>query len=83
MTSQTRTRTFRDTSAQAAAVAYVKQQNATCEGCVWLQRQPRPQCKGEGSPYFRMVRDTHYPQCHAYARRKPGDPDPVKPQVRK
>jgi hypothetical protein len=42
---------------------------------------PRPQCKGEVSPHFRMVRDTYHPQCNAYARRKPGDPDPVK-QVR-
>ena len=84
MTSQTRTRVFRDASAQQAAAAHIqKQQNTTCEGCVWLQRQPRPQCKGEASPHFRMVRDTHYPQCHAFARRKPGDPDPVKQQVRK
>jgi hypothetical protein len=30
-----------------------------------------------------MVRDTYHPQCNAYARRKPGDPDPVKQQVRK
>jgi hypothetical protein len=29
-----------------------------------------------------MVRDTHHQQCNAYARRKPGDPEPVK-QVRK
>ena len=80
---QTRTRVFRDTSAQAAASAHIQKQNTTCEGCVWLQRQPRPQCKGELSPHFRMVRDTHHQQCNAYARRKPGDPDPVKPQVRK
>ena len=84
MTSQTRTRVFRDASAQQAAAAHIqKQQNTTCEGCVWLQRMPRPQCKGEGSPYYRMVRDTHYPQCNAFARRKPGDPEPVKQQVRK
>jgi len=82
MTNQTRTRVFRDTSAQAAAAAHIKAQNTTCEGCVWLQRHPRPQCKGEASPHFRMVRDTHHQQCNAFARRKPGDPDPVKPQVR-
>ena len=78
MTSQTRTRTFRDTSAQAAAVAYVKQQNATCEGCVWLQRHPRPQCKGEASEHFRRVRDTHYTRCAAYEVRRKGEPSPVK-----
>jgi hypothetical protein len=27
-----------------------------------------------------MVRDTHHQQCNAYARRKPGDPSPVKQQ---
>jgi len=80
MTSQTRTRTFRDTSTQQAAAAHIKAQNQTCEGCVWLQRMPRPQCKGEASPHFRMVRDTHHQQCNAYARRKPGDPSPVKQQ---
>jgi hypothetical protein len=80
VTSQTRTRVFRDTSAQAAAAAHIQKQNSTCEGCVWLQRQPRPQCKGEASPHFRMVRDTHYPQCNAFARRKPGNPEPVKQQ---
>lgn len=81
MTSQTRTRVFRDASAQKAAAAQLqKQQGQTCEGCVWLQRMPRPQCKGEASPHFRMVRDTNYPQCNAFARRKPGDPELVKQQ---
>jgi hypothetical protein len=60
------------------AAAQLAQQSTTCEGCCWLQRHPRPQCKGETSPYYRMVRDTHYPQCSVYARRKPGDPSPVK-----
>lgn len=78
MTSQTRTRTFRDTSAQAMAAAHIKAQNTTCEGCIWLQKHPRPQCKGETSEFFRMVRDTYHPQCSAYARRKPTDPRPVK-----
>lgn len=68
----------RNSAAQAALAAQVAQQRATCEGCVWLQRQPRPQCKGEASPHYRMVRDTHYEQCNAYARRKPGDPSAVK-----
>lgn len=81
MTSQTRTRTFRDTSAQAIAAAHIKSQNQTCEGCVWLQKHPRPQCKGETSKFFRMVRDTYHPQCNAYARRKPSDPGPVKQEA--
>lgn len=63
---RTRTRTFRDISAQAAAVAYVQKQNVTCEGCAFLQRWPRPQCKGEASPNFRMVRDTYHPRCAVY-----------------
>lgn len=78
MTSQTRTRTFRDTSAQAAAVAYVQKQNSTCEGCVWLQRHPRPQCKGEASDFFRMVRDTYSARCNSYEVRRKGEPPPVK-----
>ena len=81
MTSQTRTRTFRDTSAQQAAAAHIKAQNQTCEGCVWLQRHPRPQCKGEASEHFRMVRDTYHPQCNVYTRRKPSDPHPVKQEA--
>jgi hypothetical protein len=81
MTSQTRTRNFRDTSAQAAAAAHIKAQNTTCEGCVWLQRMPRPQCKGEASDFFRMVRDTHYPRCTAYEVRRKTDPAPVKPET--
>lgn len=39
----------------------------TCEGCASLQRWPRPQCKGESSPHFRMVRDTYHPRCEAYS----------------
>ena len=60
------------------AAVLLAQQNQTCEGCVWLQRYPRPQCKGEASPNFRMVRDTYHPQCGAYTKRKPGTPSPVK-----
>jgi len=82
MTSSTRTRTFRDTSAQAAAAAYIQKQNTTCEGCVWLQKHPRPQCKGEASDFFRMVRDTHYPRCAAYEVRKKTDAPPVKQEAR-
>lgn len=39
----------------------------TCEGCVWLQVRPRPQCKGETSPWFRMVRDTHNERCKSFS----------------
>jgi len=81
MSSQTRTRVFRDASAQAAAAAHIQKQNTTCEGCCWLQRHPRPQCKGEGSDFFRMVRDTHHPRCAAYEVRRKGEPEPVKPEA--
>jgi len=60
------------------AATLLAQQNTTCEGCIFLQRYPRPQCKGETSPHFRMVRDTYNTQCSAYTRRKPGSPSPVK-----
>ena len=73
---------IRNSSARRAAALHV-QQNQTCLGCVWLQTSPRPQCKGEASPWYRMVREAHYAQCSAFARNKPGDPEPVKPQVRK
>lgn len=80
MTSQNRNRTFRDPAAQAAAAAHIQKQNATCEGCAFLQKWPRPQCKGEASDFFRMVRDTHTPRCNTYAVRAKGEPSPVKPE---
>lgn len=73
-------RMFRDTAAQAAATAQIAQQPKTCEGCIFLQRHPRPQCKGEASPSFRMVRDTYHPRCAAYAVRVVTVPHPVKPE---
>jgi len=68
-----------------AAKASAREANSrrTCEGCAYLRTQLRPMCQAEHGPHFRMVRDTHHQQCNAYARRKPGDPDPVKQQVRK
>jgi len=49
------------------AAAYLAQQHSTCEGCAFLQRHPRPQCKGETSPHFRMVRDTYHARCETFA----------------
>ena len=49
------------------AATMLAQQNSTCEGCAFLQRHPRPQCKGEGSAHFRMVRDTYHARCETYA----------------
>ena len=60
------------------AATMLAQQNSTCEGCVWLQRHPRPQCKGEASPHFRMVRDTYSARCTSYEVRRKGEPSPVK-----
>jgi hypothetical protein len=68
----------RTDQANLRAAAQLAQQSTTCEGCVWLQRHPRPQCKGEASEHFRRVRDTHYTRCAAYEVRRKGDPSPVK-----
>ena len=68
----------RTDQANLRAAAQLAQQNTTCEGCCWLQRHPRPQCKGEASEHFRRVRDTHYTRCTAYEVRRKGDPSPVK-----
>lgn len=53
--------------ANTQAAAYLAQQHLTCEGCAFLQRHPRPQCKGETSPHFRMVRDTYHARCETFA----------------
>lgn len=66
MTSQTRTRTFRDPAAQAAAVVHIQKQNITCDGCAFLQRHPRAQCRGEGSEHFRRPRETYHARCTLY-----------------
>jgi hypothetical protein len=71
---------FRDAAAQAAVVAHIAQQPKTCEGCIFLQRWPRPQCRGEASEHFRMVRDTYHVRCAAYAVRVTTAPQPVKPE---
>jgi hypothetical protein len=63
---QTRTRTFRDTSAQAVAAAHIQKQNTTCEGCAHLRTYPRPMCQAEASPHFRTARDTYHPRCTWY-----------------
>lgn len=59
----TRTRTFRDTSAQAVATAHIQKQNTSCEGCAHLRTYPRPMCQAETSPHFRTARQTYHPRC--------------------
>lgn len=63
-----------------AAVAQAREAAAkpqTCQGCHGLQTWPRPQCKNEASPFFRMPKDTHNARCDAYAFRAAGAPEPV------
>ena len=52
-------------------------QPATCQGCFFLQVHPRPQCKGEASPYYRTARETYHPRCAVHAYRSPNAPEPV------
>lgn len=56
-------------------------QRPTCQGCHALQTWPRPQCKGEASPFFRMVRDTYHDRCAAYAYRTAATPEPEAPPM--
>lgn len=51
----------------AIASAAEMSRKVTCEGCAHLKRWPRPMCKGEASPHFRMVRDTYHQRCEAFA----------------
>lgn len=68
----------RTDQANLRAAAQLAQQSTTCEGCAFLQRHPRPQCKGEASEHFRRVRDTHYTRCAAYEVRRKGEPPAIK-----
>lgn len=75
-------RNFRPDPQQAAAVAQkLATQRATCEGCRFLQRWPRPQCKGERSAFYRMARDTYHDRCAAFdvmrAEVAPAEPQPI------
>jgi hypothetical protein len=65
--------------ANMQAAAYLAQQHSTCEGCAFLQRHPRPQCKGEGSAHFRMVRDTYHARCETFTPRGKTGLHSVKP----
>lgn len=68
---KTRTRTFRDTSAQAVAAAHIQKQNTSCEGCFHLRTYPHPMCQAEASPHFRTARQTYHLRCSSYGKRPP------------
>jgi|LakMenE18May11ns_1017448.scaffolds.fasta_scaffold9404896_2 hypothetical protein len=68
--------------AHRRAAAELASRKVTCEGCFFLQRHPRPMCKGEDSPHFRTVRDTYHERCHAFSVSKP-EPRPPEPRARK
>jgi len=63
---KTRTRVFRDASAQQAATAYIQKQNTTCEGCTHLIGL-RPKCDCPTAAAYRTARETYHPRCTWYA----------------
>lgn len=68
--------------AQALASAAQMTQRVTCEGCAYLQKWPRPQCKGEASAHFRRPRDTYHERCDVFAFSLPTpEPKPEPPPM--
>jgi Zn finger protein HypA/HybF involved in hydrogenase expression len=45
----------------------LSQRRVTCEGCIWLVKSIRPQCRCETGPHYRKPRDTYFERCHEYA----------------
>jgi len=63
-----RNRLLRDEGVKTAAAqaAIMASQRVTCEMCVYL-RGIRPKCAGEGSPHYRLPRETFHASCGLYA----------------
>lgn len=66
MTWRNRTRPQFSPDAQASAREVVKSAPLTCQGCAHLRTYPRPICKGEASPHYRMARETYHARCPAF-----------------